>query len=288
MTAGVDTDDLVVITCAITGGGSRDAGNEFLPYTPEELAAEAKRAADAGATVIHLHGREPATGAPSHAVEHFGAAIDAIRAEVPDVIINMSTGGSASVEERVAPVLALRPELATCAMGSFTYGRWNAGGTQLEVDRVAGAPFASMSAILDALTDAGSAADMECYELGHLDNLDVLERLGVTMPKGDVSFVLGVLGSMAADQRNLRALVDRLGSGRHWTAIVIDPERHWAVLRAAIDLGGWVRVGFEDCHWLETQTAATSNGQLVEQAVQMVSSAGRDVAGPAETRALLL
>lgn len=276
----------VVITCAITGGASREQGNVYLPYTPEELAEEARRAVDAGAAVIHLHGRDPVTGAGSHSVEHIGPAMEAIRAAVPDAIINLSAGGLSPVAERINPVTELRPELATCALGSYNYASWRSDGAELAADLVVGTTFGTVGEILTAYADIGVVPDLECYELGHLDNLTVLARLGIPTT-GDLSFVLGVVGNLAADPRHLGYLVDRLGSDRHWTAIVIDASRHWQVLAAAVGLGGWIRVGFEDCHWLDSDTAATSNGQLVERAAQIVASAGRSPLGPAEARSVL-
>lgn len=282
--AGIDT---VIVTCAITGGASRGDGNPNLPYTPEEMAREARRAVDAGAGVIHLHGREPSTGAASHDVEHLRAAVEAIRSEVPGVVINMSAGGSAPVNERLRPVRELRPEMATCALGAYNYAAWASDGSGLSADSVSGTTFATIAEILTTYAELGVVPDLECYDLGHVDNLEVLERLGVPLDRGDVSFVLGVVGNLAADGRNLTPLVDRLSGARHWTAIVIDPSRHWQVLAAAIGLGGWVRVGFEDCRWLDQDTAATSNGQLVERAVQLAAAAGRPMASDGEVRALL-
>lgn len=279
--------DPVVITCAITGGASRIDGNPNLPYTAEELAREARRAVDAGAAVIHVHGRDPDTGAGSHSVAHIGAAMEAIRTEVPDVVINLSAGGSAPVEERIRPVQELRPELATCALGSYNYAAWSSDGSGLRADQVSATTFATIGRILTTYDELGVIADLECYELGHVDNFEVLERLGVPVERGDVSFVLGLPGNLAADGRHLTHLVDRLGPSRHWTAIVIDRQRHWQVLTAAVGLGGWIRCGFEDCHWLDEDTPATSNGQLVQRAVEIVTSAGRRVAGPGEARSIL-
>ena len=278
--------DRVVITCAITGGASREHGNVHLPYTPEEMAREARRAVDAGAAVIHLHGRDPTTGVGSHAVKHLAPAVAAIRAEVPDVIINMSAGGFASVAERILPVQELHPEMATCALGCYNYAAWAANGGSLEEDRVAGATFATISEMLTAYAEIGVVPDLECYELGHLDNLDVLARLGVPT-SGELSFVLGVVGNLAADGRHLVHLVDRLGPNRHWTAIVIDHLRHWQVLAAAVGLGGWIRVGFEDSHWLDSDTPAITNGQLVDRAVKIVESAGRTALGCTDARSVL-
>jgi len=140
---------------------------------------------------------------------------------------------------------------------------------------------------LRVFDECGTAADLECYELGHLDNLDVLGALGGDTSHGHMSFVLGVVGCQAADPRYLTYLSSRLGAGRSWTAIAIDDQRHWQVLGAALGLGGWVRVGFEDCHWLSADTMATSNGQLVERSVAIARSMGRDVVPAAEARSLV-
>lgn len=279
-------DDRVVITCAITGGGSRSDGNPNLPYTPEELAREARRAVDAGAGIIHVHGRAP-DGTPTHDVEHFRALVDAIRSEVPEVALNLSCGGSAGLAERIRPVEVLRPELATLSLGCYNYAAFAEGRRSLKTDRAIDSTFATMVESLRVFAASGTAADLECYEIGHLDNLDVLAELGADASHGHLSFVLGVLGCQAADPRYLTYLQNRLGTGRDWTAIVIDAKQHWPVLSVALGMGGWVRVGFEDCAWLAPDVMATSNGQLVERAVTMARACGREVMPAKEARELV-
>ena len=279
-------DDRVVITCAITGGASRSDGNPNLPYTPEELAREARRAVDAGAGIIHVHGRAP-DGTPTHDVAHYRAAVEAIRSEVPEVALNLSCGGTSPLAERLRPVEVLRPELATLSLGCYNYAAFSEGRRALKTDRAITSTFETMVESLRVFGASGTAADLECYEIGHLDNLDVLAELGADASHGHLSFVLGVLGSQAADPRYLTYLQNRLGPGRDWTAIVIDAQRHWQVLGVALGMGGWVRVGFEDCAWLGPDEMATSNGQLVERAVALARACGRDVVPATEARALV-
>ena len=281
-------DERVVITCAITGGAMRGAGNPHLPYTPEEYAAEVRRAADAGATVFHIHGRDPSTGAPTHKVEHFAAAVEAIRAVAPEVVLNISTGGSAPVAERFAPVTALRPEIASCMVGAANYAKLADADDpkQLTFERVLSASFADMIAMLECFDASGTAPEFECFDVGHLDNLALLSDLGGKTSSGHVAFVLGVPGALAADARHLAYMSPRLEGHRRWTTIVIDPAP-WPVLAAAVALGGDIRVGFEDNAWLDGSTMAATNGELVERAVRLVRETGRDVADAATARRLV-
>ena len=273
--------DEVVIACAITGTGSRSSCPN-LPYTPEEYASEARRARDAGATVVHVHARDPETGRPSHRTEHFKLAIDAIRAEVPDIIINQSTGAvGVPASDRGETIRALRPEIATVNMGSLTYATRG-----YAVDTVFGNTFTDMQTLLAAMKEAGTRPEYECYEAGHIANTKLLIGDGIAPANGGFCLILGITGALPADPVELVDLVRRLPPDSHWHPAGVGPQQ-WALVAIGLALGGSVRVGFEDNAWLTADLMATSNGELVEKAAGLAAELGRPIAGPARARQIL-
>jgi uncharacterized protein (DUF849 family) len=283
----VSLDDPVIITCAISGAlASRDQC-PAIPYTPAEYAAEARRIVDEGGVMTHIHARRP-DGAPSHAVEDFRAITEAIRAEVgDDVIVNYSTGAvGVSVEERVAYLSALRPEVAALNMGSMNYAKYSQRRRDFVFKAVFANPFDEIIALLEAMTEHGVKPEHECFDLGHVGSLAPLVDMGLLAAPLHVSFVMGVVGGVPASARNVAAMADNLPAGAHWGVIGIS-RAQWLLVAAALTLGGSVRVGLEDNLYLPDGTMARSNGDLVAKARQMTLDVGRRPATVAEARALL-
>jgi uncharacterized protein (DUF849 family) len=283
----VSLDDPVIITCAISGAlASRDQC-PAIPYTPAEYAAEARRIVDEGGVMIHIHARRP-DGAPSHAVEDFRAITEAIRAEVgDDVIVNYSTGAvGVSVEERVAYLSALRPEVAALNMGSMNYAKYSQRRRDFVFKAVFANPFDEIIALLEAMTEHGVKPEHECFDLGHVGSLAPLVDMGLLAAPLHVSFVMGVVGGVPASARNVAAMADNLPAGAHWGVIGIS-RAQWLLVAAALTLGGSVRVGLEDNLYLPDGMMARSNGDLVAKARQMTLDVGRRPATVAEARALL-
>jgi uncharacterized protein (DUF849 family) len=283
----VSLDDPVIITCAISGAlASRDQC-PAIPYTPAEYAAEARRIVDEGGVMIHIHARRP-DGAPSHAVEDFRAITEAIRAEVgDDVIVNYSTGAvGVSVEERVAYLSALRPEVAALNMGSMNYAKYSQRRRDFVFKAVFANPFDEIIALLEAMTEHGVKPEHECFDLGHVGSLAPLVDMGLLAAPLHVSFVMGVVGGVPASARNMAAMADNLPAGAHWGVIGIS-RAQWLLVAAALTLGGSVRVGLEDNLYLPAGTMARSNGDLVAKARQMTLDVGRRPATVAEARTLL-
>src|SRR4051812_41071123 len=189
-------DDPVILTCAISGAIAGRDQCPAIPYTPEEYAAEARRIVDEGAVMIHIHARRP-DGTPSSDTEDFRAITQAIRAEVGDVIVNYSTGTiGVPVEQRIAYLRELRPEVGALNMGSMNYAKYSARRKGFVFETVFENSFATILALLEAMNEAGIRPEHECFDSGHLANLDPLLDMGVLAPPLQVSCVMGVTGGV--------------------------------------------------------------------------------------------
>jgi 3-keto-5-aminohexanoate cleavage enzyme len=278
-------DDPVVITCAISGAVANRDQCPAIPYTPEEYAAEARRAVEAGASMIHIHARTP-DGTPSYAVDDFRAITEAITAEV-DVVVNYSTGTiGVPVEQRIAYLRELKPDVAALNMGSMNYAKYSRSRRDFVFAMVFANPFEEIVALLEAMNELGIKPEHECFDLGHVGSLEPLVHKGVLRPPLHVSCVMGVLGGVPATARNLAAMVDNVPAGSHWGVIGI-ARAQWTLIAAALALGGSIRVGLEDNFYLPDGEMARSNGELVARAARMTQDAGRRAASVDETRALL-
>jgi 3-keto-5-aminohexanoate cleavage enzyme len=278
-------DDPVLLTCAISGAVANRDQCPAIPYTPAEYAAEARRAVDEGASMIHIHARTP-DGTPSYEIEDFRAITEAITDEV-DVVINFSTGAiGVPIDKRVAYLRELRPDVAALNMGSMNYAKYSRSRRDFVFSMVFANPFEEIVALLEAMNELGIKPEHECFDLGHVGSLEPLVHKGVLQPPLHVSCVMGVLGGVPPTARNLAAMVDNIPAGSHWGLIGI--SRHqWTLVAAALSLGGSVRVGLEDNFYLPDGEMARSNGDLVARARQMTEDTGRRVATVAEAREMM-
>ena len=278
-------DQPVVITCSISGTIANREQCPAIPYTPEEYAAEARRAVEEGASQIHIHARTP-EGVPSYEIEDFRAITEAIEAEV-DVVVNYSTGTiGVPVEKRIAYLRELRPAVAALNMGSMNYAKYSRSRRDFVFAMVFANPFEEIVALLGAMNELGIKPEHECFDLGHVGSLEPLVHKGVLREPLHVSCVMGVLGGVPPTARNLAAMVDNIPAGSHWGVIGIS-RKQWTLIAAALSLGGSVRVGLEDNFYLPDGAMARSNGDLVARARRMTEDTGRRVATVAEARALL-
>jgi 3-keto-5-aminohexanoate cleavage enzyme len=278
-------DDPVLITCAISGAVANRDQCPAIPYTPAEYAAEARRAVDEGASMIHIHARTP-DGTPSYEVEDFRAITDAIRAEV-DVVINYSTGAiGVPVERRIAYLRELRPDVAALNMGSMNYAKYSRSRRDFVFSMVFANPFEEIVALLEAMNELGIKPEHECFDLGHVGSLEPLVHKGVLHPPLHVSCVMGVLGGVPPTAPNLGAMVDNIPARSHWGLIGVS-RNQWTLIAAALALGGSIRVGLEDNFYLPDGEMARSNGDLVARARRMAEDTGRRAATVDEARAML-
>jgi len=275
----------VVISAALTGVLSTRNQCPAIPYTPKEIGAEAKRAADAGAAIVHIHART-ADGGPDWKGETFAEIFNEVRART-DVIVNFSTGAiGIPPEDRVAHIRDLRPEMAALNMGSMNYAIYSEKKKTFYHDHVFANSFKDIQFFLETMKNAGVRPEMECFDSGHIGNTRPLIDMGVLAPPFQFSLIMGVLGGIPGTTRHLVDQVDSLPPGSHWQVIGIGLNQ-WPLVAAAITMGGNVRVGLEDNFYVEDGKMANSNGDLVEKAGRIVRDLGREVATSAEARAQL-
>ncbi len=259
-----------------------------IPYTPAEYGAEARRIADEGGVMIHIHARRP-DGTPSHEVEDFRAITEAIRAEVgAGLIVNYSTGTiGVPVEKRVAYLRELKPEVGALNMGSLNYAKYSRRRRDFVFQAVFENSFATIRALLGPMVEAGIRPEHECFDSGHVASLDPLLDLGELTPPLQVSFVMGVTGGIRPTARNVAHMAEQVPDVPHQWGVIGISRAQWTLLAAALALGGNVRVGLEDNFYLPEGEMARSNGDLVARAARMASDAGRRLATVAEARSML-
>jgi len=271
-----------MITCALSGVVANRSQCPAIPYRPEEYAAEAKRAYEAGAAAAHIHARTP-DGAPSYEVEDYRAIHAAVTAACP-IIINFSTGAvGIPAEKKIGPIRAIHPAVGALNMGSMNYAKYHPGRKEFVFEFVFANPFSEIREILQAMNEAGTKPEMECFDVGHVGNAFPLIDMGLLEPPFQFSLILGVLGGVPPTTANLLAMVDQLPPQSDWEVIGIGRDQ-WRLLAAACAIGGNVRVGLEDNFYLPDGVMARSNGDLVERAARMVRDQGRDVASVEECR----
>jgi 3-keto-5-aminohexanoate cleavage enzyme len=288
----VAADDPVVITCSISGVIANREQCPAIPYTPEEYGAEAKRAVDEGASMIHIHARKP-DGTPSYEVEDFAAITEAIRGAVDDVIVNYSTGTiGVPVAKRVEYLRACRPEVAALNMGSMNYAKYSRSRKDFVFKMVFANPFEEIVELLETMNELDIKPEHECFDIGHIGSLEPLVDMGILRAPLHVDCVMGVVGGIPPRPRNLAAMVENIeavpthGPKHHWGVIGISRDQ-WTLLATALTLGGSIRAGVEDNLYLPDGTMARSNGDLIAKARRMTEDVGRRPATVSEARALL-
>jgi 3-keto-5-aminohexanoate cleavage enzyme len=281
-------DDPVILTCAVSGALASREQCPAIPYTPAEYAAEGRRAADAGAVMIHLHARRP-DGTPSYDVADFAAITSAIRDAVGDaLIINYSTGAlGVPIETRVAYLRELKPEVGALNMGSMNYAKYSPRRKDFVFKAVFENSFDTIRALLDAMVSEGIRPEHECFDSGHVASLDPLLDMGALTPPLQVSFVMGVVGGIRPTARNVAHMAEQVPDVAHQWGVIGISRAQWGLLAAALSLGGNVRVGLEDNFYLPDGEMARSNGELVARAARMAVDAGRRLASVAEARTML-
>jgi uncharacterized protein (DUF849 family) len=281
-------EDPVVISCSISGVIANRDQCPAIPYTPEEYAAEARRAVDEGASQIHIHARTP-DGVPSYEIEDFRAITEAIRAEVGDaVIVNYSTGAlGVPVETRIAYLRELEPDIGALNMGSMNYAKYSSRRKDFVFKAVFENSFETIRTFLAAMREEGIRPEHECFDSGHVASLDPLLDMGLLSPPLQISFVMGVVGGIRPTARNVAHLAEQVPDVPHQWGVIGISRAQWGLLAAALSLGGNVRVGLEDNFYLPDGEMARSNGELVARAARMATDAGRRLATVGEAREML-
>jgi 3-keto-5-aminohexanoate cleavage enzyme len=264
----------LIITAALTGAEVTRAQQPNLPITPQEIAAAALEAYEAGASIVHVHARLT-DGTPTQDKQVYGE-IQRLVADSCPVIFQPSTGGAVwhSAEERLQP-LELNPEMATLSTGTCNFGR-----------DIFANPQDFMEQAARTMLERGIKPEFEIFEAGMIDNALRLVKQGLVREPLHFNLVLGVPGAMAGTIRNLVFLVDALPVGSTWTVSGIG-RFETPLAAAAIAMGGHVRVGFEDNIYYRNGELAVSNGQLVARIARLAHELGREVADPQEAREIL-
>ena len=283
-------EDPCIITCSISGAVANRDQCPAIPYTPEEYASEARRAIEEGAAMIHIHARTP-EGIPSFEIEDFRAITAAIRGAVDDVIVNYSTGAiGVPVEKRIAYLRELRPDVAALNMSSMNYAKYSAKRKDFVFKAVFENSFDTIIEFLEAMNELDIRPEHECFDAGHVANLDPLIDMGLLAEPLQISCVMGVNGGIRPNPRNLAVMADQIPGGpegpNNWGVIGIGRDQ-WRLVASAAALGGNVRVGLEDNFYLPDGEMAGSNGDLIARARRIVEDMGRRAATVAEARALL-
>jgi uncharacterized protein (DUF849 family) len=283
-------DDPVIISCSISGVIANRDQCPAIPYTPEEYAAEARRAVDEGASQIHIHARKP-DGTPSYEIEDFKAITEAILAEVGDVIVNYSTGAiGIPIEKRIEYLRACRPDVAALNMSSMNYAKYSRRRKDFVFKAVFENSFDTIIEFLTAMKELGIKPEHECFDSGHVANLDPLVDMGLLEPPLQISLVMGVTGGIRPTPRNVTLMSDQIPGGpegpNQWQVIGISRDQ-WKLLASSLVLGGNVRAGVEDNLYLPNGEMCKSNGELIAKARQMAEDIGRRPASVAEARELL-
>lgn len=278
--------DKLILSAALTGAATNRSHCPYIPYTPSEIASEARRAVDAGASIVHIHARED-NGMPSWRTEVFEEIHREVRTQCPDVIINFSTGAiGLTKEERMKHIPATKPDMAAFNMGSMNYAIYSRRQKKFHMSGVFENSFTTMEYVVKVMNENGTTPEMECFDTGHIRNVEPLRDMGLIPDNACYSLVMGVMGGIPATPENLIHQIKQIPEGHFWQSIVISQDQ-WKLSAIAAALGGNFRVGLEDNFYLPSGEMAKSNGELVEAGAQLARLIGREVASPTEARQML-
>jgi uncharacterized protein (DUF849 family) len=295
----------VIITCAITGGIHTPTMSDALPYTPDDIARQAIEAAEAGASVLHLHARDAKDGRPTGDPAVFMQFLPRIK-QATDAVVNITTGGSLTmtVDQRIAAACHASPELCSLNMGTMNFALhpladkykdwkfdWEENYLRQSDDYIFRNTFRDIARISRELGDGHDVKfEHECYDVGHLYNLAHCLDAGLFKPPIFVQMIFGILGGIGPDLRNLmfmKETADHLfGDNYHWSVLAAGRHQMAFATEAAI-MGGNVRVGLEDSLFIGRGKLAVSNAEQVGKIRRIVEELGLEVATPRQARETL-
>ncbi|MEM8986916.1 MAG: 3-keto-5-aminohexanoate cleavage protein [Pseudomonadota bacterium] len=297
--------DKAIISCAVTGSIHTPSMSPYLPITPNDIAEQAVAAAEAGASILHLHARDPGTGEPTPSPDIFMEFLPRIK-QSTDAVVNITTGGShtMTLDERIAAAKRAEPELCSLNMGAMIFD-FSAAGKRIDkwrfdweksyvdgaYDRVMYNTNHYIERILNEVGDAyGTRFEFECYDIGHLYTLAHFADRGLAKPPFFIQCIFGILGGVGADLRNLShaiTIADSLfGDDYHLSVFAAGKNQFKFCTQAAMS-GGHVRVGLEDSLYIGKGELAKSNADQVAKISRILSELSIEVASPAEARAIL-
>lgn len=295
----------VIITCAVTGSVHTPSMSPHLPVTPAEIAEQAIGAAEAGASILHLHARDPSDGRPSADPAVFLQFLPVIK-QATDAVINISTGGSSlmTLDERLAAAIKAEPEMCSLNMGSMNFGifglakpgmewkhDWEPRLLEATRSGIFKNTFADIEDILKRLGEGcGTRFEFECYDVGHLYSLKHFYDRGLVKGPLFIQFVLGILGGIGADPENLahmKRIADKLFGDDYRFSVLAAGRAQMPLITMGAMLGGNVRVGLEDSLYIGRGELATSNAQQVARIRTILENLSLEVATPEEARSML-
>lgn len=280
-------DKKCIFTAALAGAATFKNQNENVPYTPEEFVQEAVESYEAGASIVHIHARDPESGIPTTDLEIWEEIQEGIRSEC-DVLINFSTaiGGSAEGDERIQHIKELDPDLASLNTNSmnFAMANWKTG--EIENDNVFENKFGMIEKFAKTMRENGVKPEIECYELSGFSNVFLLDKKDIFEKPLHFQFVFGVAGGAEFNPHNFLAFKNAVPRNATWSACGVGPnEFPLAMMTAAT--GGHIRVGLEDNINIRKGEKANGNAELVEKAVDIAGKIGREPATVEETKEIL-
>ena len=293
----------VIISCAVTGAIHTPSMSPYLPVTPDEIAEAALGAAEAGAAVVHLHARDPETGAPDQTPEAFARFLPVIRSR-SNVVVNITTGGAPTmtIEERVRPAATFKPELASLNLGSMNFGLFGMLDRFPNLDRdwertylankeiIFRNTYGQIEYILSTCADSGTRFEFECYDTAHLYNLKYFFDRGLVRAPLFIQTVFGLQGGIGAhpdDVAHMKRTADRLFGDNYRWSVLGAGRNQMNIAAIAAAQGGHVRVGLEDSLWLGPGRLAETNADQVRRVRLILEGLGLEIATPDEAREIL-
>lgn len=282
-----------ILTCALTGVLTNPKQHP-VPVTPAQMAAEARDAFNAGASIMHVHIRNQDEGMgqmPSWDPDVAQQVVDAIRAACPGVIINLTTGVvGKDISGPLACIRRVKPEIAACNAGSLNYLKIKEDGQWAWPPMVFDNPVSKIQQFLDVMQECGTHPEFECFDVGIVRSVGMYIKAGLLKPemgRAEYNLVMGVASGMPCDADLLALLPKYMAPDSVWQATLIGRTEIWPVHQKTADLGGMLRTGLEDTFYLPNGERASGNGALISALAQCAQQAGRAIASPAEARALL-
>jgi uncharacterized protein (DUF849 family) len=282
-----------ILTCALTGVLTNPKQHP-VPVTPAQMAAEARDAFNAGASIMHVHVRNQDEGmghVPSWDPDVMESVVNAIREACPGVIINLTTGVvGKDIAGPLACIRRVRPEIAACNAGSLNYLKIKEDGQWAWPPMVFDNPVAKVQQFLDVMQECGTHPEFECFDVGIIRSVGMFIQAGMLKPemgRPEYNLVMGVASGMPCDANLLALLPQWMAPDSVWQATLIGRAEIWPVHQKTADLGGMLRTGLEDTFYLPSGERARGNGALIAALAQCAHHAGRAVASPQEARVLL-
>ena len=285
--------DKAILTCALTGVLT-DPAQHPVPVTPAQMAAEARDAFNAGASIMHVHVRQQGQGLghlPSWDPDVMEEVVGAIRDACPGVIINLTTGVvGKDISGPLDCIRRIQPEIAACNAGSLNYLKIKDNGQGAWPPMGFDNPVAKVQQFLDVMAECGTHPEFECFDVGIVRSVTMYLKAGMLQPgmgRAEYNLVMGVASGMPCDADLLALLPRYMAPDSVWQSTLIGRAEIWPVHQKTADMGGMLRTGLEDTFYLPSGERASGNGALITELALCAQRAGRAIASPAEARTLL-